>query len=237
MAESVAPAGSALAREDMSKPGQNGPVEGPADEWRGPRIRPATLADVPAGAAVLSRAFKDKEPFVWLVPDAARRAQWLPAFFTTTLTHVHPPQQGGEVAVVGDVGTGWAIWSPPGAGKRPLRSRLGAAVGTVRAVGLRELSDFGRRGTAVERALEAARPKAPHWYLAGLGVDPDWSGRGIGRALLSSGLVRSDHQGMPTYLECLEGLVPYYEQFGFELSGWIDMPEGTARQAAMWRAP
>ena len=216
-------------------------MDDPADERHpskvAPRIRPSTLADVPQGAAVLSRAFLDKQPFVWLVPDAAHRAQWLPAFFATTLTHVHPPKDGGELAVEGDVVAGWAIWSPPGGGTQTLRSQLGAAAGTIRAVGLRELRDFGRRGTALERALETARPKTPHWYLVGLGVDPDWQGRGIGRALLSSGLSRSDQHAMPAYLECLEGLVPYYEEFGFERTGWIDMPEGTPRQAAMWRAP
>ena len=42
---------------------------------------------------------------------------------------------------------------------------------------------------------------------------------------------------MPVYLDCLEGLVPYYGEYGVERTGWIDMPEGTPRQAAMWRAP
>jgi len=191
----------------------------------------------PERAAVLSRALLDKRPFVWLVPDAVQRAPWLPAFFATTVTHVDPTEEGGELTVEGDVVAGWASWSPPGGGTHTLRSQLGAAAGTIRAVGLRELRDFGRRGTALERALETARPKTPHWYLVGLGVDPDWQGRGFGRALLSSGLSRSDHEAMPAYLECLEGLVPYYEEYGFERTRWIDMPEGTPRQAAMWRAP
>ena len=92
----------------------------------------------PERAAVLSRALLDKRPFVWLVPDAVQRAPWLPAFFATTVTHVDPTEEGGELTVEGDVVAGWASWSPPGGGTHTLRSQLGAAAGTIRAVGLRD---------------------------------------------------------------------------------------------------
>lgn len=37
-------------------------------------------------------------------------------------------------------------------------------------------------------------------------------------------------------MECMEHLVLYYERFGFEMTGEIEMPEDVPDQVSMWRA-
>jgi predicted N-acetyltransferase YhbS len=99
-----------------------------------------------------------------------------------------------------------------------------------------ELSAVRPAGKAVQDALYRARLSDPHWYLATLGTDPRAQGKGVGSALVRSGLERSDREGAHAYLECMEHLVLYYERFGFEMTGEIEMPEDVPDQVSMWRA-
>jgi predicted N-acetyltransferase YhbS len=69
-----------------------------------------------------------------------------------------------------------------------------------------------------------------------LGTDPKAQGEGVGSALVASGLERCDREGEHAYLECVEQLVSYYERFGFEVTGEIEMPEEVPDQVSMWRA-
>ena len=57
-------------------------------------------------------------------------------------------------------------------------------------------SRFFAYGRAVE-AMRAAAVPEPHWYLAGIGVDPASAGNGIGGALMQPGLERSGADGVP----------------------------------------
>ena len=53
---------------------------------------------------------------------------------------------------------------------------------------------------AYGRAVEALRMEAiagPHWYLAGIGVDPAARRQGIGGALLAPGIAASERDGVP----------------------------------------
>ena len=85
------------------------------------------------------------------------------------------------------------------------------------------------RGTRIEGE--------PHWYLAILGTDPPHQGKGVGGALLAPVLTRCDTEGTGAYLESSKpDNVPYYERFGFRVSGQIDMPDGPTMWP-MWRDP
>ena len=54
---------------------------------------------------------------------------------------------------------------------------------------------------------------------------------------MGSRLDRCDAEHAPAYLEASEAsLVPYYNRFGFEQVGKIDIPDGPA-MIPMWRAP
>ena len=63
-----------------------------------------------------------------------------------------------------------------------------------------------------------------------MAVDPAAQTGGVGTALIREGLDVADSQGQPVYLECVEELIPYYERFGFAVTGRIE-----PGQVGMWR--
>jgi GNAT superfamily N-acetyltransferase len=103
------------------------------------------------------------------------------------------------------------------------------------------LKVLGSRTFAVMQGLgeiEREHPIEPHWYLAVLGTDPSAQGHGLGSALLRSRLSRCDDRRFPAYLESSkESNVPYYERFGFRVTGEIRVPGGGPRVWPMWRNP
>lgn len=69
--------------------------------------------------------------------------------------------------------------------------------------------------------------------LASIAVQPDWQGRGVGRALIENLL--AEHSG-ELYLMSISVLKPLYEKFGFEEIGREQMPKyfrRITRMAAM----
>ena len=191
---------------------------------------------MPNLAAVLSRAFANRPPFTWVEPDDQLRPRVQPAMFHAALTYIYPVERGTEVLVDSGSILGGAIWAAPGSWSAPPWQQLRAIPGLIRALGIRHFPQYARRAKAVEDALHRAHPSDPHWYLAALGTDPQAQGKGVGSALVRSGLERCDRDGENAYLECLEPLVPYYERFGFEITGEIEMPEEAPDQVSMWRA-
>ena len=190
---------------------------------------------MPELAAVLSQAFADEPPLTWVQPDDALRARVQPAMFHAALRYIYPVERGTEVLLERGAILGAAIWAPPGSWRAPPWQQLRAIPGLIRALGIRHFRQYAQRGKAVEDALHRAHPSDPHWYLATLGTDPQAQGEGVGSALVRSGVERCDREGEPAYLECLEPLVLYYERFGFEITGEIEMPEDVPDQVSMWR--
>jgi ribosomal protein S18 acetylase RimI-like enzyme len=85
--------------------------------------------------------------------------------------------------------------------------------------------------------MERSHPREPHWYLAFVGTDPDHRGRGAGRAVIDPVLARCDAEGLGAYLESSKPEnLPYYERFGFVVTGRIDLPGGPPVWP-MWRGP
>jgi len=78
-------------------------------------------------------------------------------------------------------------------------------------------------------------PHEAHWYLAMIGVDPAYQGRGLGGALLNHGLAISDKSGLPSYLEATsEGNRRLYERHGFVVVNEIQYGSSPAMWG-MWR--
>ena len=78
-------------------------------------------------------------------------------------------------------------------------------------------------------------PHEAHWYLAMIGVDPAYQGRGLGGALLNHGLAISDKSGLPSYLEATSvGNRRLYERHGFVVVNEIQYGSSSPMWG-MWR--
>jgi GNAT superfamily N-acetyltransferase len=194
--------------------------------------RPATRADVGDLSKTLGRAFFDDPVMCWMLPDAEARRRKLSKLFASMTRHHHLANGGVEVVSdgAGRIG-GAAVWAPPGAWRATRAQELRAMPGLIWA--------FGRsiqRGLVIEEMMKKAHPEEPHWYLAFIGSDPDVRGKGYGQALMNSRLDRCDAEHAPAYLESSKpDNVPYYQRFGFEITGEITPPGGPTL-IPMWRA-
>ncbi|MFE4459378.1 GNAT family N-acetyltransferase [Nocardia tengchongensis] len=197
-------------------------------------VRPAQLSDIPELARVLGIAFSDDPLTSWLIRDDATRARRAATLFATMARHHFIPMGGVEVACNdADSIVGAALWAPPGHWHVPeaaSRRRLPSLAVAFR----HRLLTAGRLAETMARE----HPREPHWYLAVIGSLPGVRGQGFGQALLNSRLDRCDTEGLPAYLESSKPEnVPYYERFGFDVTGTLDATRGGPPLWPMWRAP
>lgn len=186
--------------------------------------------DAEAMAVVLTDAFWD-DPFnMWLYPDRNRRERMI-ASWTNQLRIVYVPK--GHSYATEDM-SGAALWSPPGDTKLKASQQLRLFVPYLRILGPRQLPT-ALKGFAV---IDEARPSQPHWYLSVLGVTPDRQRSGGGRSLIEPMLERSDREQTLVHLETFKAHnVPYYERFGFVVTGEDEIPDGGPHMWAMARQP
>lgn len=194
--------------------------------------RPATRVDVPALSHTLGKAFFDDPVMAWMLPNAEARRRKLHTLFASLTRHHHLSRGGVEVAT-DDTGIGAAaLWDPPGEWKQTRAEELRAMPGLLLAFG-RSLT----RGLVASELMKNAHPEEPHWYLAVIGSDPAVRGKGYGNVLMRSRLDRCDAEFAPAYLESSNpDNVPYYERFGFEVTGELKLPDGPSL-IPMWRNP
>ena len=194
-------------------------------------VRPARRDDVAALSRALGRAFFDDPVMGWMLPDPDVRRRRLHRLFTALTKYHHLDRGGVEVASTADGVGGAALWDPPGQWRQTRGEQLRAMPSLLRAFGLSV-----RRGIAVEDRMAAVHPEEPHWYLAIIGSDPTVRGKGFGNALMRSRLDRCDAEHAPAYLESSNpDNVPYYQRFGFEVTGEIVIPGGGPSLIPMWR--
>jgi ribosomal protein S18 acetylase RimI-like enzyme len=178
---------------------------------------------------VLARAFGDDPAWVWLLPDPARRAQLLPWLFRVGFDVTAADVYATRGRILGA-----ARWLPPG--RPPMR--IGA---TVKAIAMTPFklgaatAPFLSYGRAVEQ-MRADVVAGPHWYLAGIGVDPAAQRQGVGAALLEPGLEAAAAAGLPTVLLTNnEANLHFYESHGFRVEREGRTPEGGPKAWAMVR--
>lgn len=195
--------------------------------------RPAQKTDIAALAHVLGRAFYDDPVTTWMLPDEKTRPVRLPRLFATLTRHHHFAGGGVEVACDGPGIGAAALWDPPNRWKQSPRAQLAMLPSVI--------LTFGHRAAAAREVIELMKrhhPEEPHWYLAVLGSDTTVRGKGYGQALMHSRLDRVDAEHAPAYLESSKPEnVPYYQRFGFEVTGEIVLPNGGPTLWPMWRAP
>lgn len=183
---------------------------------------------------MLGRAFHDDPVMTWMLPDDAARARGLGRMFATMTRHHFLRGGGVEVATSGGAGVGAAaLWDPPGRWRQTRLEEFLMVPGFLRAFGNRVA-----RGQRVAELLKENHPEEPHWYLAVIGSDPAVRGTGFGQVLMRSRLDRCDAEYAPAYLESSNpDNIPYYERFGFEVTGELRLPDGGPSLWPMWRQP
>jgi GNAT superfamily N-acetyltransferase len=190
----------------------------------------ADEAHVPAMAGVLARAFHDDPAFSWVLREDPGRMRILERGFELFLRRVWMEQR--ETYTTADV-VAVAVWELPD------RWKLGAAqqIGLLPAM----IGVFARHLPRLLRALmalEARHPPEPHYYLAFVGVAPEWQGRGLGSRVLEPVLQRCDSEGMPAFLEASTARNrALYERHGFAVTEEFTLGRGAPPQWRMWRDP
>ncbi|MFL5954570.1 MAG: GNAT family N-acetyltransferase [Gaiellaceae bacterium] len=192
------------------------------------RLDPERLAEA---STVLARAFQDDPAWVWLIRDAERRRRLLPWLFRVGFDVTAADVWANAGAILGA-----ARWLPPGRPPMRVGPTLKALVTTPFRLGP-AIAPFLAYGRSVE-ALRAEAVPRPHWYLAGIGVDPSAQRRGIGGALLEPGLTAAARAGLPAaLLTNSEANLPFYERHGFRVVREGDTPRGGPHAWAMVKGP
>jgi len=193
-------------------------------------IRKVATGDAKRVATALMRAFHDDPAFAWVTPELDRRERAYRGFFELGLGRVWLGQ-GTSYTTGGVVGA--AVWEPPGEWKLSAAAQLRLLPGMLRV--------WRRDAPRALRALakmESNHPRERHWYLAFIGVEPEWQGRGLGAALLRPMLERCDRERMPAYLEASSPKNrPLYERHGFQVTEEFRFAKDGPPLWRMWREP
>jgi len=196
----------------------------------GSDIRRLGYDDVPTIARALARAFEDDPVMSWIFRDDSDRPRRLERAFALFLRKIWLPQ---EECYAADQLFGAALWLPPGKWHLGAGAQLRLLPSMISATG-RNMVRLG----AVLQMIEKKHPKAPHFYLAVLGVEPELQGRGFGGALMQPVLTRCDRERIPAYLESSKRRnVVLYERHGFEVVEEVQLPRGGPPIWRMWREP
>jgi ribosomal protein S18 acetylase RimI-like enzyme len=192
------------------------------------RLEPARLGEA---SDMLARAFHDDPAWTWLIPDNERRRRLLPWLF-----RVGFEVTAADLWTTAGLVRGAARWLPPGRPAMRVGPTLRALVATPFRLGS-ATAPFLAYGRAVE-ALRAEAEPGPHWYLAGIGVDPDAQRQGIGSALIVPGVEAAAREGLPAVLLTnSEANLLFYERHGFVVVREEETPPGGPHAWAMVRAP
>ena len=196
-----------------------------------PEIRKATEADQEAIIRTMCRAF-DADPVVnWFIRQDQKRPAAIEEFFEVLFRIMAYPL--GEVVVTTDLRAA-ALWVPPGRWKHGFFRQLVMLPRFVRCAGRGRI----RRTFRGLRNIAKVHPHEPHFYLLQIGTDPEHQGRGLARRLMEPVLWRCDGEQLGAYLEpSSEKNMIYYQRYGFEVTGQIDLGKGGPPCWSMWRKP
>jgi GNAT superfamily N-acetyltransferase len=175
-----------------------------------PDITVASAADRAGVVRALVAAFADDPVLRYLFPSEESYQAYAAAFFGHLFDkRVH---RGTIWTINGGAAT--AIWEPPAGGPGSDTELAAMLPGDAR-----------RRIRAYDRAVHAAMPAGPYWYLGVLGTHPDHAGRRWGHAVMAEGLRRAAADGLPAVLETSKpGNVEMYRRAGWEVVATVDRP-------------
>ena len=189
-------------------------------------VKVVAAGDRKRAVATVALAFASDPMMRWSFPDADRYFDIARDFIDAFGGHATEHGSADEVADFSAV----ALWLPPGV------SPDGEAMGAI--IEANMPADRMQDGGGLVEQMNKFHPHEPHWYLPLIGTDPTKQGRGYGSALLRHALARCDRDGLPAYLESSNpDNIGYYQRFGFEVTGEIELPDGGPVMYPMWRNP
>jgi ribosomal protein S18 acetylase RimI-like enzyme len=190
-------------------------------------------SQVKPASQVLARTFSNDPELIQFVTEPGRRQELLRAMFRMTLIQA---VGHGEVYAVSPAMEGIAIWLPSGVPDITFWEALFGGGLTFLFKGGWEFTRKMKQDGDFIKSLRLRLAPTPHWYLAVLGVEPEFQGKGCASRLLRPMLARLDTEKLPTYLETeTEGYVPLYRHFGFEVIKETAMPASGTKIWAMLR--
>jgi GNAT superfamily N-acetyltransferase len=193
-------------------------------------IRKVTAGDRERLVAMMARAFDDDPIANFFAAQDRRRARRVLDFMDVAYRMTSPH---GEVYTTDGI-EGGAAWTPPGKWKMGIVDQLKMLPSFVRVATLRRLPGV----MSALNAVEKKHPHEPHYYLLGIGVEPELQGRGLGTQLMAPVLEKCDRERMPAYLESSKEVnVPLYERNGFKVTEQFQVPNGGPPIWLMWRDP
>jgi GNAT superfamily N-acetyltransferase len=197
----------------------------------GSDIRKLGADDVSRIVTALAHAFEDDPVMSWIFPDDSKRLAHLEKAFGLFLRKIWLPQ---EECYATERLFGAALWLPPGKWHLGFGEQLRLFPSMISVTG-RNLP----RLISVLNLMEKKHPKDPaHYYLAVLGVEPAFQGRGFGGALMQPVLARCDRERIPAYLESSKRRnVALYERHGFRVVEELRLPKDGPPIWRMWRDP
>ena len=197
-------------------------------------ITTARREDLAAAADVLAEAFEHDPVMAAIMPERGGRRRRLVDFFHAMLAA--GPYATGTVDIARDAdgsAVGVAAWEGPYAHHGATARLVREAPRFVSALGWRGIP----RALALLSRFSGHRPRAPHWYLAEVGVTARARGRGVGAQLLSTHLDALDTMRQSAYLESsTPANRRLYRRLGFEELHPIAEVTG-AQPVAMLRRP
>ena len=188
-------------------------------------IRQAEAKEIPVLSGVMARAFSKDKLNLWIFKDEKRAVENGQKLFSLMF---HRFMDEGFCLTTDD-GKAVILCVPPSA-----KSSISRDIALM----LRMIPILKTRMFFMIRMfkrIEALKPKAPHFYIEHLGVDPATQRDGLGTALLNYVLGVCDRNGWMAYLELLAHLAPYYERFGFEVRKRCEIPEAGITLCSMVR--
>lgn len=197
----------------------------------GPVVRPAEPRDVPAIAATLTVALAGSRWARWALP-ADGQVQRLTRL--NELVAGHGGVASGGTWVVDDV-SAVAAWEPPEGSGDPVPADVTAALARE----VPRLHDARAAVvTATEALVSAARPSAPHWWLATVGTRPRARRHGLGGAVLAPVLQRCDTEGVAAAAAVHTWAnVRWLRRFGFDVIETTDTADDELPLYVLVRPP
>lgn len=175
---------------------------------------------------IIADGFSDDPICNWVFggPEAIR------PFFTLLARETYLPRGSGHRT---DDSSGVALWVPPGVSNQVGRwTGIKSLLLGIRHGGLTTL----RRGAKVDAQLGPRKPKGDYYYLFAIAVRRGARGHGIGHELMLPTMRRIDAEGAAAYVESSsEKNLTFYQRFGFEVTGEIELEPGGPRMWTLWR--